>query len=121
MTDPVWPTSLPQYGTNEVSGSPQSNVVSFQPEVGPTIDRRRSSSRNRILSIELPPITEAQYLIFREFFEETLKDGVLPFAWVDPMTKTSSRVKFVQKETAYTERRVSSVLVQVSFQLAIIR
>jgi hypothetical protein len=112
-----WPTSLPQTGLNGASGGPQQNSVSFEPDIGPSIDRRRSSFAGRKIKVELPPITNAQYAIFVSFFEDDLYDGLLPFNFNDPMTQTTKSFKFVKTEPAYSEQRLTGDMMKISFEL----
>lgn len=121
MADPVWPVSLPVAGANGVSGGPQSNVISFEPDVGPTIDRRRASVVTRLYDVTLPMLTAAQYATFATFFNATLNGGILPFTWVNPMTSATQRVKFVQKDQGYQEERVTKDYYKISFRLAVLR
>ena len=113
-----WPASLPDFPTTELTITPQRNVVSFEPEVGPSIDRRRGTAAGKIYSVRLPPITKTQFAAFQEFFEDTLGDGVLPFDHVDPITGTEYEWKF--NGEPYSARPLSGgddALVEVSFTL----
>lgn len=121
MPDPVWPATLPQAGAMNVTGVPQSNIISFEPEVGPTIDRRRASAAHLIRDITLPNITVDQYNDFVEFFRDTLLSGVLPFTWVDPFTGNPARVKFVQRQQPYQEEKITNELITLRFQLMTLR
>lgn len=121
MADPAWPGTLPQEGEGGVSGSPQSNVVSFQPDVGPSIDRRRASITSRTRDVKLPMMTATQLATFKTFFHDTLFDGVLPFTWVDPITSAAARMKFVQSKEPYRETRIMPTLYSVEFQVMILR
>lgn len=83
-----WPASLPQaprYGG--YTEAPRSNVVSFQPEVGAQIHRRRSTVRVREISMSFQ-MTGDQVAIFERWFQEELMDGVNRFQWIDPRTQT---------------------------------
>ena len=121
MTLPTWPSTagFPQAGQIEnMSGGPQSSVVSFQPQQGPTIDRRKSSSVTRKRKITLPPMSLANYTIFVTFFETTLAFGTLPFTWTDPFKAiTNQRMKFVQNDPVYNEVMVTPTLVQIDFEV----
>jgi len=94
MTLPIWPYTLPKAGLLGVSGGPQSNVLSFDPEIGPSIQRRRSSSNWRTYEIGLSPINAEQRQTFINFFDNLIGSGVKWFRWVDPMTDIGPRVKF---------------------------
>lgn len=119
MTVPSWPSTLPQAGAMNVRGNPQSNVISFKPERGPSIDRRAASTVNKIRTVQLK-LTLAQYNTFVTFFETTLKDGVLPFDWVDPMTNESALIKFIHEEQkTIDEEKITLDLYQVSFRVMV--
>lgn len=117
MSDPVWPVSLPPAARVGISGGPQSNAVSFKPEVGPSIDRRRASSVVRKYQVELPAMEAATYDAFVAFFDDTLKSGVLPFQWYDPFTRSAGRFKFVHNDPVYTQEALASGLFVVRFEV----
>jgi len=123
MATPNWPATLPQAGSLGGAGTLQSNVISFQPEVGPSIDRRRASIVQRTHEIELANVTAAQYADFVEFFDVTLFSGVLAFNWVNPMTGAASKVKIVQRqgENAYREERITPDIYKLSFTIMLVR
>lgn len=123
MAIPVWPASLPQAASLGGAGEVQANVVSFQPEVGPTIDRRRASIVQRTHQIQFAKLTKAEYLIFVNFFDVTLLSGTLPFTWVNPMTGAAQKVKIVQRQggSAYQEERVTPDIYRVNFTIALVR
>lgn len=116
----VWPVTLPQHPESGMSISPQRNKISFQPELGDSIDRRRGTAASKIYSINLPPLTKAQFAIFEEFFEDDLMDGVLPFTWLDPLTGVSHSWKFTDDDPPYNaeaEMGGEDGIVNVSFKL----
>lgn len=118
---PTWPATLPQdAAVDGFSHSPQANKVSFQPDVGPSIDRRRATAKVKLLNITLPPVTAGQVAIFDAFFENDLKDGVLPFDWKDPITGAAASMKFGSGEQPYTIAPASSKLFRISFQAQIL-
>lgn len=92
-----WPSELPQspllqgLGFNRIP-----NTVSFETEVGDTIDRRRFTGKRTVVSISLPQCTQFQKDLFDEFYDETTKGGSLLFTWKDFETGISGAVyKFV--------------------------
>lgn len=121
----VWPgepndqfsTPLPPGSLNGASGGPPSNAVSFQPEIGPSIDRRKVSYVGRRISIELPPLTPAEYETFREFFTTNLNNGSLPMTFPDPMTKEDQRFQFVQGKEVYREQSLGDGRIRITFDL----
>ncbi|AWC25449.1 hypothetical protein CO731_04946 [Aminobacter sp. MSH1] len=117
MSDPTWPVELPPAARIGISGGPQSNAVSFQPEVGPSIDRLRASTVVRKYQVELPPMESAAYDVFMAFFTDTLASGILPFQWYDPFTRSVRRFKFVHNAPVYSEQALRSGLYVISFEI----
>lgn len=117
MSDPVWPEGLPAAQRVGVTGGPQDNAVSFKPEVGPSIDRRRTSGAFKTYSVELPAMLPEVYDQFVTFVTDTLKDGILPFTWYDPFEREDRRFKFVRKSPLWSETTVSTDLYSVSFEI----
>jgi hypothetical protein len=103
-----------------VSGGPQGNAVTFKPEVGPTIDRRRSSGGVKTYQVELPPMAPDVYDVFVAFATNTLKDGILPFIWYDPFSRSDRRFKLIQQDPLWTETAVSTDLFTVSFKVMLL-
>jgi hypothetical protein len=120
MTIPLWPATLPRAGAMNVRGNPQSNVISFKPERGPSIDRRAASSVVKIRSVSIT-LNADQYVIFMDFFTNDLKDGVLAFDWVEPMTNAPARIKFLHEEQkTIDEERLSNSLYRISFRVQVL-
>lgn len=83
---PAWPVGLPQTPEYQAwSEKPQRNVATFQPEVGPPKQRRRSTANGAIAQAVFL-MTDAQIAIFDTFYEDTLADGTIPFTWDHPVT-----------------------------------
>lgn len=119
MANVPWPSGVPQSGLIGFTGGPQPNVSSFKPENGPSIDRRRGSSKVRKRRITLPPMTKTQYGVFKAFVEDDLGDGVLPFDWHDALTNATVRMKFVHNDPLYEERLTTTELIEISFEVQI--
>lgn len=99
----AWPASLPQTPLAEDwSGGPQRNKVTFKPEIGATIDRRRGSAAGYTFSGTFAPLTDAQLTAFLTFFHTTLVDGTLPFTWADPVNGTTYNWKFTDDDPPFT-------------------
>lgn len=117
MTTPVWPTGLPQKPiANQWVGGPQKNKVSFQPELGPTIDRRRGSAAGEVFQATFDVITDAGLQTFKDFFRTDLLDGVLAFQWVDPIDGDTANWKFID-DPPYQVRSGRYQYHQISFKL----
>ena len=118
MTTPIWPTSLPQAPlVDQWTGGPQRNIVSFQPEIGPSITRRRGSSALSVWEAAFPPFDATQLAAFRSFFEDDLFDGVLAFQWDDPITGTTCLWRFADEEPPYKITATAASLYMVSMKL----
>jgi hypothetical protein len=99
-----WPSTLPQKPRSQtLSASPRSMVAAFAPDEGVELTRPRITAPIHVLEFTWPTMTEAQAVIFREFFEVTTKGGALPFAWQDPRTDEWFMWKPVPTGPAYQE------------------
>lgn len=84
MSMTEWPFGVTHKPLPGMKSAPQRNVVSFRPEIGPSIDRRRGSSKvqNATVSFDLTSFTDCD--TFKQWFEADLLDGTQPFLWEDP-------------------------------------
>lgn len=90
----AWPVDVPQDAS--VSGygeSPSRNVASFAPDVGPPIDRRRSSVATSEISCSFI-FDDDQTNSLMAFYRDTIKDGTLPFTRTHPRTGDGAVMKF---------------------------
>ncbi|MFG1247612.1 hypothetical protein [Xanthobacter flavus] len=111
-----WPAPLPcqpEQGTWQETPNP--NTVSFEPEVGPTIDRRRSTVFSLASSCTFM-FTKAEYAVFLAWYRDDLKSGTLPFSFDHPVTGVPSRWKFHPKP-GWGLGTVTNRKVQVSVHL----
>lgn len=114
--DPTeWPEELPP-GSIAGSAAVQANKTAFQPEYGPSIDRRKGSSARMTVSITLPPLTAAEYEIFKEFFYVTLKNGSIPMTYPDPISKENRRFQFKQNRPVIREKAAPGGRIEISFE-----
>jgi hypothetical protein len=98
-----WPTTVPKNWTVSMSGGPQANKVSFTPDTGKPITRRRSSSTTRTYRVEVPGLDQDEYLAFVDFFHTTLKEGTLPFQTDDPFSGEEKTFVFTDQDPSYEE------------------
>lgn len=118
MTTPVWPATLPQAPlVDSWTGGPQRNKVSFKPEIGPPIVRRRGTSRVVIWEGTFPPFSADQLDDFEEFFATDLKDGTLAFNWTDPVHGDTGLWTFSDDDPPYKVSAGAASLYNLSMKL----
>lgn len=127
MADILWPTGMRAAGALNVSGGPQSNVSIFEADTGPPVTRRKSTTVVKKYSINFQALTRAERDIFVAWFQNTLKDGNLPFKWVDPMRGRVSGDIYYQNcrivpnnGVGYSETRVTPDKYNLSFDLVLL-
>lgn len=104
MTTSAWPATVPQCPIlNGLSEQRQPNIVSFQPDVGPPKARRRSTAVATLTNV-IFRMTNDELDAFNTFYEDTLKDGSLPFTWDHPRTKDSYTWMFATDEPPSIDR-----------------
>lgn len=94
MATATWPGTLPQKPT--IGGwtwAPQNNKVSFRPDIGPAVERRRGTAVSHDYNAGFPHLSSAQVAIFETFYQDTLKAGTLHYLWNDPVNATSYKWK----------------------------
>ncbi|TNE60820.1 MAG: hypothetical protein EP335_17425 [Alphaproteobacteria bacterium] len=79
MTIKIWPGAVPSALDFGGRVRPQANKVSFQPAVGPTIERRRATVAVRQHEVSIS-MGESAAAAFLSFYEDTLQQGTLPFS-----------------------------------------
>lgn len=93
----TWPTagSFPQLPLNgSWSRQRQSNLITFEPDVGPPLVRKRSTVSVVKASFSLK-LTAAQLATLDTFFETTCNEGATPFTWDNPETGATETWAFV--------------------------
>lgn len=113
----TWPSTLPQAPqAGDWTETPQRNVASFQPEVGPPKYRRRNTANGTVAEAVFM-MTAAQVATFNDFYQNTLIDGVLPFNWAHPITGVVYSWIFAQAPPANAQyfnwNRVSVQLIRL--------
>jgi len=115
MTD-IWPATLPQFF--EAAGyreSAPSNMLKTPMATGPDKRRRRSTTAIRPISGQID-CTAAQVETLDQFFNTTLRSGILSFTWVHPRTQLPATFKFA-KEPDYGSPRGGGAYYRVSLSL----
>ncbi len=100
MSVAVWPPGLPQEPLApgfKRRPDPKARIATSM-EAGPAKVRRRSALRTKPLDL-VYPIPRADFPTFVAFYEDTLKDGTLPFEWPDPIEGVTKRVRFRPDES----------------------
>ena len=89
MATATWPSTIPQKpALGGFTWKPQSNKVTFKPEIGPSIERRRGTAVVHSYDAKFPPFTAAEVATFETWFQDDLKSGTLKFNWNDPVSGT---------------------------------
>lgn len=100
----AWPADLPCMPIlNSPEEVPQDNRIVFQPEVGPSIDRRRATAAGTILPMTLR-MTRAQVDSYLWWFKNILKDGTLTFETKHPRTREINLWKFAENPHVIAQR-----------------
>lgn len=78
-----WPHDLPQIPRlGSLQQADKSNLARFEPDVGPSLVRRRSTVVNTRLEFDLT-LTTDQVNRLVAFYRDTTADGATAFTWVD--------------------------------------
>lgn len=113
----LWPVTLPQYPQQEDFAQQTSeNRVAFNPERGEPKFRRKTTKQNRIYGVSVK-LNLAQKATLENFVETTLKDGVLPFTWINWDTLVACDYKFTHSQGLPTYTCLNGVQWRASMQL----
>ena len=115
MTTVSWPLGLPSIVEVTASGGPQPSKASFQPDVGPAIERPRSTLAPELFDMVLPALTTAQYTTFADWVKNDLKFGVLPFVFRHPLLVRFSQWRLAGEGSPYTVSYFSPGHVSIQF------
>lgn len=113
-----WPATLPQRALADIEETVTSPKVSFDPEVGPPIERRRASIWTSQFPISFV-MTAEQTVTFEDFARSTLAGGTLPFTMRHPRTCQEVSVKIVGDPLYRIQRFVGKAWL-VSFNLMVL-
>ena len=92
----AWPGDLPQFALEQgFSLKLSDNTRQTSMDSGPAKTRRRVTADTSQFDITIA-CTQEQLASFRAFYRDTLKDGALPFDWVDPTTRPAMTFQFVR-------------------------
>lgn len=91
----VWPATLPQYVLQDGYAEPEPDVIRrTEMDEGPAKQRPRCTVGIRPFLMQIE-VDLDQVAIFQTFYEDTLKDGTLPFSWKHPRTQVNTNFRFV--------------------------
>lgn len=101
MSDPVWPTTLPQVVLLDgLSESPPDQSIETPTDAGPGKSRRRQTGTQRAISASII-CTKAQVATFDIFWLTTLASGTLNFSWTAPRTGAAATMRFRKPPPSY--------------------
>lgn len=91
----VWPSDVPQYALQSgFSEKPERNAVTFEPEVGPAMMRRRTSLSSDLITFQTM-MTVDEYDKLLDFYRNDTKDGTQPFMRKHPRNIEGANRRFV--------------------------
>lgn len=117
---PFWPFEEPAQFRAQLdsSGSPQDQLASFAPDIGPPITRRRTTARVEQWNLSILLESVAQLATFETWFNDTLKGGSLPFTWRRPSDNTLRRFMFAP--ATYTPSFLGATFTRMNFTCLIL-
>lgn len=104
MVDVIdWPDGVPAcIMPMSPQGGLRDNRYSFETDAPyPPIERPMTSWTPEVYSVELVPLSVAQFEAFQTWYRGPLRYGVLPFKWWHPITKTRAAWKIVKGDPPY--------------------
>ena len=109
-----WPTTLPQTPLTEgYKEAPQDTRLISSVDAGHRKIRNRFTAASFAIS-ETYWFTEAEFLIFKDFYENTLNNGSLDFTKMNPISETSRLYRF---ESVYDLNQISYPFFKVVIKL----
>lgn len=91
-----WPTTLPGF-LSGISDKKGKTKIRSSVDVGPAIQRKRYTAAVRNINVPMK-MSNAERIIFEEFYTTDLDEGVLSFVWIDPLHDTSVTLRFRSEE-----------------------
>ena len=109
MSVPVvaWPYGLPLKLMPLASqGGLQDNRIGFEPDVGPAIERPRTSWAPEIYAVEMALLTVDQFTEWQRFYRQDLAFGTRPFEFRHPLTRVFSPWRIRRGSPPYQAEQV---------------
>ncbi|MGX1196397.1 hypothetical protein [Parvibaculum sp. MBR-TMA-1.3b-4.2] len=102
---------------NNWSGKPQDNAVRFEPEIGPSIDRRRGTAAGEEGTVTYG-MTRAQLVAFKSWFTDSVKSGTLSWTMTHPEDGLEKSFKFTKD--LYRTQKITGDWYQVTLSLRVL-
>lgn len=106
MSNPVWPGGLPQAFFRGVGLQPRVSFDTFAVDAGPAKRRSAFGAPTDIVTGPLK-LTKAEYVIFKNFYNDTLAYGALEFDWIDPVSELATTYRFLEP-VSFAQEMVAS-------------
>lgn len=91
----VWPVGLPQLVLRDGYAETEPDVIRrTEMDEGPAKQRPRFTVGIRPFLVQIE-VDVDQVAIFQTFYEDTLKDGTIPFSWKHPRTQVNTDFRFI--------------------------
>jgi len=114
----AWPPFVSdQAAANGTSGGLQDNLVSFSPEIGPPLQRSRTSIAPEIWDITLVPQNVGQYQTFVDWFRNDIANGALAFDFPHPATRQAGEWRIMPANPPFRVVPVDGLKYSISFQI----
>lgn len=114
---PIWPTTLPQFALREGYAEGFKQTVLRSPmDSGATKRRQRFINAPTTLSITIP-LTDAEILIFKAFYEDELGNGALSFTFPHPRLKTNVTVVFKTDPEPLTPEGANTYMLKMDLEV----
>ena len=100
----TWPAFMPQqpvYSNINISG-PIGSGIRTNMSAGPAKQRRRFTAAPRSAPLVAAPITQADFALFEDWFENDLDMGTLEFDMPHPVTDVMKSWRFDLSQTPYS-------------------
>ena len=111
----TWPITLPQaLDADGLTITNPDNTIKQNMDVGPPKTRMRDSSAPYKITGKIT-MTVAQYILFDEFYNETLRYGSLSFGWKHPYTLAEVTMRF--SSVPKTEDAEGAISITMSLEM----
>jgi hypothetical protein len=119
MPVPFWPVAMRQTPQRSSwTGGPQDTRAKFEPEYGPPILRRRTTTETEVWQGMFPNLNAVMRNAFAEFWATSILGGSLAFCWRDPVTGRAAMWRILGSgERAYDMAHKGAGLSDLSVQM----